>query len=470
LVKHAETSPAVAVNAARFGAPILLALLTFLGSVVKSLWVVLPQPQGIPVTRETAPRLVAFLDDIAGTVKAPRFDHILICGDFTAGVVQVPRFGLMGPHRNYLILGLPLMKGLSREQFQAVIAHELAHISRRHSRFGGWVYRQRMTWSQILDQVRHNWVFTPFLKWYAPYFFAHTFVLARSNEFIADRCAAEIVGARTTAETLVAAAVKLRFLEEEFWPSIVKQVYVRPDPPVSPFGAMFADDGDEPDEHTAMNRLLKAWSTHTGFDDTHPSLADRLSALGFRGVAGGPLDPPKPPLPPPARIERSAAADLLGPYGDRVTGELDVRWRRSVSAEWHREHAEAQQDIARMEVLVDRAKATPLGIDESLELVKLVARFHGCQAAAVPARSLAQRFPRSAKGQALAGAVLCESGDATGVQLMENAGRLDPAMSAQMQALIADHLRDRGSLAEAHTHQLKAEAAARRTSPMAPGR
>lgn len=59
--------------------------------------------------------------------------------------MQHARLGVLGWHVNYLILGLPLMQAVSPEQFRAIVAHELGHLSRNHSRFAGWIYRVRLT-------------------------------------------------------------------------------------------------------------------------------------------------------------------------------------------------------------------------------------------------------------------------------------------------------------------------------------
>src|SRR5262249_15523118 len=134
-------------------------------------------------------------------LKAPKPHTILLTGDFNAGVVQVPRFGLFGWPKNYLLVGMPLMQALSPEQFRGVIAHEFGHLSGKHGHFGSSIYRIRQTWDQLMNTLesRKHWgtaVFSKFLQWYVPYFNAYTFVLVRAQEYEADRSAAAIVGAR----------------------------------------------------------------------------------------------------------------------------------------------------------------------------------------------------------------------------------------------------------------------------------
>jgi len=463
MVTVLKQSPAAAINLGRVVVPVLLAVFGFLGSVLKSLWVKIPAPEGPELTRETAGRLFLFLDDISKSLRAPRFNTLLLSDDFTAAVVQVPMFGIMGPTRNYLILGLPLMKALTREQFRAVVAHELGHISGNHSRFAGWIYRQRTTWLNILTEVRHNWVFTPFLSWYAPYFFAYTFVLARSDEFIADKCGAELAGAGVMAEALVATVLQRRYLEEKLWPSILSQCEYEHSPVGSPFSTMFRFDkvaGPAPDEATTW--LMQAYMERTQVDDTHPSLADRLSALGFRGVPAGPLDPPKPPLPPPPPMEKSAADELLGPYNDRLSAVMDAEWRKSITPAWREGHTEARRQRQRFDLLGETISSRSLSLDEMCELVHLVERFEGLQAAVPHARALSQQQLRSAKAQAIAGLVLLRSGDTAGIPILESAGALDPAIRHSTHTAIVELLKSQGKFLEAHKYDLRSKDPLRR--------
>src|SRR5205085_3872017 len=155
-------------------------------------------------------------------------------------------------------LGLPLMQALSPVQFQSVVAHELGHLSANHSRFSGWSYRVRQTWSQLLGRLEAEEhcgfiAFEWFLNWYVSFFEAYTFVLARANEYVADRCMAELAGPQNAAETLIQLRLKRKLLESSFWPGIDQQVDQQPEPPTSVFAAMLtALRGPQSPEETAQ--------------------------------------------------------------------------------------------------------------------------------------------------------------------------------------------------------------------------
>ncbi len=125
-------------------------------------------------------------------------------------------------YRSYLLLGLVEMQALSPEEFQAVLAHELGHLSRQHGRLTAWIYRIRGTWRRLtmLIEVRGRWgrrLFDWFLQRWGPYFNAYSFVLVREHEYEADRFAAGVAGKDAFARALETSSVTGEFLSRRFW-------------------------------------------------------------------------------------------------------------------------------------------------------------------------------------------------------------------------------------------------------------
>src|SRR5205823_3876738 len=117
--------------------------------VLRWLWVRLEPPTGEPLTRQEAPTFFARLDRLVARLHTPRVHQVLVTEDFNAAVMQLPRLGIFGWYRSYLLIGLPLMQCLSGPQFEAVLAHELGHLSRGHARLGNWIYRLRRVWMRL---------------------------------------------------------------------------------------------------------------------------------------------------------------------------------------------------------------------------------------------------------------------------------------------------------------------------------
>ena len=106
---------------------------------LRSLWIRTPAPTGIVLSPERVPRLFTAIERVRKTLGAPRVRHVLLDGDFNAGVTQLPLFGIIGPSANDLTLGLPLLQALSPDEFEATLAHELGHVSGKHGHFSHWI-------------------------------------------------------------------------------------------------------------------------------------------------------------------------------------------------------------------------------------------------------------------------------------------------------------------------------------------
>ena len=371
-----------------------------------------------------------------------------------AGVLQVPRLGVFGWQTNYLMLGLPLMLALSPDQFRAVLAHEVGHLSRSHSRFSGWVYRVRRIWVQLLvslEEARHGGLslLVPFVRWYAPYFNAYTFVLARADEYVADRCAAEVCGAERTAQALIMAELRGHFFGEEFWSYLFEWGRDRPEPPPSLMAALGDAYVSGLSGRTAERRYEQALEERTGTDDTHPALRDRLAALGFRGAPGGPLDLPRPPLPLPAPEPSNSAEAYLGPMLPRFSASLEAAWRDQVAADWREAYQKAQAASNRLESLDRQAGREPLNLEEAWERVALTTQLHGETAAAPLLRDFVREYPNHAPANYLLGRTLLEQDDAQGVALLQRAASADPQTKPPSYTAIAEFLRRHGQPAEA---------------------
>jgi Zn-dependent protease with chaperone function len=259
----------------KFGVVGIIAFGGIFFAVVRGLWVRLKPPLGQEVNRAQAPRLFDLLDELRAALKCRPFNQVLVLGDFNAGVVQIPRLDIFGWHRNYLLIGLPLAQALSPEEFKAVLAHEFAHSSRGHGRFGNWLYRVRRTWEQVFQQIakqrsRFGFVLAGFIKWFWPVFNAHAFVLARANEYQADECSVRIAGADAAARALIRTPVANAFMQEKFWPTLLARATNEKFPPgnVMLVSARNLKSGPAPED--AALWIRQAFLIETNNADTHP--------------------------------------------------------------------------------------------------------------------------------------------------------------------------------------------------------
>jgi Zn-dependent protease with chaperone function len=383
---------------------------------VKAMWVRLPAPQGRRVTAREVPALFQEIERVRAATGAQRVHEVLLTPDFNAAVTQVPRLGVLGWPRRYLIIGLPLLASLPPYQFRAVLAHEFAHLAANHSRFGNWIYRIRQTWKRALEALEGSGsgavrLFTWFFERYTPYFNAYSFVLARANEYEADRESARITSRDDAADALVAVYAKGSWVEAEFWKRFYARAEQQPQPPAQPFVEYLEGLRSIPPE-AAQRALAAALSRSTGIEDTHPALADRLAALGAPARA-------------PACFQLSAAHALLGAKRLQLMEEFDRAWRESLAGPWKERHASIQAMKERLTALEQAARERELDSGEQWELARAVEAVRGSAPALAVLDRLLQRAPEHAPALYARGRIRLEDGDASGTDDVERAMQLD---------------------------------------------
>ncbi|HEV3471341.1 MAG TPA: M48 family metalloprotease [Pyrinomonadaceae bacterium] len=429
-------------------------LLAFAALVVRAMWVRIPPPVGAPLTPAEAPRLFELVEELTARLDAPRIHRVLINGDFNAGVSQVPRLGPLGLHRNYLVLGLPLMQALSPGQFRAVLAHELGHLSGNHGRFSSRIYGVRVMWFQLLARLEAegrwgSFVFTKFFNWYAPYFNAYSFVLARQHEYDADRAAAEVTSPQTAAGALVTVDVKAARLSEEFWPEVFKRADEQREPERGAYVRMSSFLREALPEEAVAGLLRRSLAQETGYGDTHPSLAARLAALGVV-PANGPAAAAEWAARHQAEpLRESAAMHFLGPSHQSFAERLDAEWFEAVTPHWRERHEYAVESRRKLAALDEKAASGPLTPDELWERAYWTAELKGAEEAEPRLREVLERRPNHAAANYALGQMLLARGDESGVAHVERAMEAEPDGVPAGCELIYAFLRERGRIEEA---------------------
>ncbi len=181
-----------------------------------------PPAHGVRLPREAAEDFFGLIDLIAAQLGVAPLEDVRIVEDMNAQILQRPAWGLAGPLRTTLMIGLPLAHSLSPAQFAAVLAHELAHLGVQRCGWGGVAAHLRAWWVRTLDRLSAG---LPGLgRGLDPYSrrFCHGMLrLSRLEEFEADAAAARLVGAGLLGDALVEVSLKARFLQRNYWPLVV---------------------------------------------------------------------------------------------------------------------------------------------------------------------------------------------------------------------------------------------------------
>ncbi|MDX6691615.1 MAG: hypothetical protein QOG15_3072 [Solirubrobacteraceae bacterium] len=276
------------------------------------------------------PELHAQLQAVAGQLGETVPD-VYLAGDVNASVAEVSN-GMFRGRRRIMILGLPLLAALTPAQTRAVVAHEYGHYIGGDTRFSAWIWRTRvavLVTVQALDN-EDSWfqrviVRTPFLL-YSKMFLRLTNAISRRQEFAADAVAVQVEGSETQGATLrnVSAAAAAY---DGFWGQDLAFALNRGRrPPIaSGFQRFLADH----EIRASLNEIVASEISEgeTNPYDSHPTLADRLRAIGAEVTAET-----SPPAPEDAAttllrdVDRLENELLVSQFGDEVKALETMTW------------------------------------------------------------------------------------------------------------------------------------------------
>jgi heat shock protein HtpX len=254
------------------------------GGALAILWALVPRPDnfeapGPRLDERTHPKLFGVIDDVAtATGQQPPADVFLL-NEVNAWVAQ--RGGIMGfgSHR-VMGIGLPLLQAVTVPEFRAIIAHEFGHYSSGDVKLGPWIYKTRGAIGRTIAGVQQTAVQAPFV-WYGRQFLKLTHAISRQQEFIADQIAARVAGRDAAGSALrrVTAIEPLfsAYVGNEVVP-VLRAGFV---PPIAAGFDAFLKSAPMTE---ALQELAHGAELdgHSDPYDTHPTLPDRLAALGCR--------------------------------------------------------------------------------------------------------------------------------------------------------------------------------------------
>ena len=387
--------------------------------VLRSLWVEFPEPEGHELRYEDAPRLFDLAKSTREATQGPKLHKILLTDEFNAGIDQRPRLGVFGWHENYLMVGLPLLRGLSPDEVRAVIAHEFGHLSGKHGAFSSWIYRVRQTWDQVLLRIRKEQrfgsvVFESFFNWYAPYFAAYSYVLARAKEYEADRAAVQLCGKENLAAALIRIKLRRKSLSEEFWPTFFKRASTEPEPPEETFNEMLTALRQPIPPGNAQSWFTQELTQKHGYSDTHPALGDRLEAIGYADVRTS------ADLQPFLKADDQFGDDyFLQSVPSEFIASTNRLWREGVVEDWRERYkfvVEADKTLAALE---EKAKTDELSLEDRWERARLLGGMKGPVEALPLLQEIVAVEPEHPDANYNLGEALLEQGDEAGIRHIE---------------------------------------------------
>ncbi|MBD0736647.1 M48 family metallopeptidase [Streptomyces sp. CBMA29] len=164
-------------------------------------------PGGVAVTAEEQPELWEQVRAAAEVTGERPPDELYLVPEANAGVAEQSRLLGLLPGRRRMLLGLPLLAGLTVPRLRAVLAHEFGHYGNRDTRLGGLTLRGRAAVLHTVEvfsegTTRMHYVVGAVYIGYARMFLRTSQSVARQQEFAADESAARYAGRDATVAAL----------------------------------------------------------------------------------------------------------------------------------------------------------------------------------------------------------------------------------------------------------------------------
>lgn len=379
---------------------------------------------GHPLSRSEAPALFGAIDALADRLGAARIHGIQLTDEFNAGALEVPMRWQPWRKRRVLLLGVPLLAMVDVDTVRAVVAHELGHFSHRHGRLGHWIYRARAGWIEYAETPAGSVTVlergaAAFARWFAPRFSRWTFRYSRLCEFEADACGADTVGAQRMASALLTIEVLGTRWQQMSHGHLSKLVATQEAPPAAWLDELQRQVLALPPQVDEWEQLRDKASQE---QDTHPSLGERVGALG---VSGEQL------MRETALAPRAAGAEWLSGWDD-VVARYNAQWLHAHAANWRREHIRQRHQRRQL----DAWRAAP---DFGIGRLRLESEYGEPGTVIELASRLLDDAATAAEALYLLGAAQLAGGDRKGIASLERCIAQDAAWTLAARTLIERH-------------------------------
>ncbi|MEO0475355.1 MAG: M48 family metalloprotease [Planctomycetota bacterium] len=398
---------------------------------LRALFVRVPAPEGIKVRRDDAPGLFEMVESIRSEVALPRLSAVYLAPQANAMLYTRPMvFGLFGPRQQVLVLGVMVLAGLSPQQTRALIAHEFSHQRKDDSGAATWGYRVRTAWAGLA--ARGNILVGPILNWFAPRLDAMTFASAREAEYDADLLSVSMTDVETAGESLLRMTLVGLYYEAVIVPEMQETIGRTDDPPKDFCGSVVARLRTGEADREGRQQLVRALRDQTTYEDSHPSLYDRLRNIGYHPAISA-SDPTTLDYPPQPKDDALAVL-FNAAFADQVIKWFDEAFVDEIAQVWAARRAVVEKSS---EALAGRGAAGRHAVSEAqiaactdtealMETAVMIADTRGMMAAMPWIERALEIDPEHAKANTAVAMELLDADDPDGVAYAERALARDP--------------------------------------------
>jgi hypothetical protein len=426
---------------------------------LRAVWVRFARPPRFYLPLHFAPALFKFVRELNSQIGGPRVSRVVLTDGPNASMYSRPWLGLFGPVSHYLVLGVPLLAGMSTRHCRAIVAHEFAHMVGSGSWLNNLLQRSHERWSILVERPRSLQP-RSFMQWYLPRLGATVAAMSQNLEQAADQAAVRIDEPRAVGDALIRTIIIDSYLARDYWPMVherARELVTPPSDMVSRAVRNITDGMAEAHAETALARVLR---DRTDIDDSHHCLADRLAQIGWPApdtplAADTELAELMPEQPAPVALDELLPPAIL----DRLLSEMDQHWVQLLAPQWVARHSQAQRAKRRLEKDSTQVPATAA---ELMRLAELRIEAHGVEPCIADLQRVLALEPEHARANFILGEHHVQADHAQGAEQLQIALEGDPQLVIPACGLLYEFYRGQGDLESAERHRVRADEQDRR--------
>jgi len=386
-----------------------------------------PRDRSTLVARGAAPALYSLVEDVARSLGTPAPANLRLSSDFDVVVVS-------SGARYELVLGLPLLDVLDRDELRAIVAYEMARA------YGGdksdaRVFRAIARWVELIPRGTPSARDVLLVFDYAQLVAAVAILLLPRSEIALElrneRGRAEagrLFGSAVLAGALLRPAIYAQHGDSSFWPGVIERHVLNTEPP---------------DAVSQLRAICRAPMPRDVWDGLFVSVASARKVLDV-----GPADL--------YRVTWAPASDLIPADIDRyATAMFDTAWREGVREIW--------QEASRVAHLQEEELA---GLDARGELddaaawrrIELISARRGASVVLPLMQDWLARHPDDAQATYQMAGLLAPSDPVAAIALLERSIQLDEKFEAPAASAIGSLLLGQGKEKETEAAEYFARA------------
>lgn len=390
-----------------------------------------PIPDGVPLPENNGRPLAELVHRRLQAFKIPSVRAICLTERWEFRLTDVPRNGFMLRSDLCIQVGAPVLFFLDRDDFRVFSRSVIGQFSGEKDADAAGLARHLARWTRLHEALGSTLISRHTLR---PILGAYVRLLSRlcreavhTHHLDRERYMVDVSDDNAALRILAMEAVGQRFMERQYWPTLLRIAERNAKPAVRPFSNFEPLLRQLLPQREGERALLKELARQDCEAASQPTLRERVEELGYHHLGF-------PGLP-----AQSAVYDYLGGDLAALLGRLDRHWVDAHQEEWEATHRRYQEERKRFQRLQASARHGALEGDAALRFVEMGQRYLSEEDFARRCETILAEWPTPPRLLYKVGKALLSQGHPAGLQALEQAMKTDPSYIQKASALLEQY-------------------------------